>query len=145
MNIFLWSLFGLLNASHTVIQKYLFSVFTISELLILIQLFLFMFYATFSMRFINWKALWRKCTVTNKKECGLVILISCILFVNIYVNSFMISKNDISVYYPMKTIFVVLFIIIMGKCIFNETLFWNHYIAIFLLIIAIQLMYLKSS
>ena len=135
---------GILTAINVVFYKSLYKTFDIYEMLFLVHTVLSFFYLALLYFKIDINKLTRKC-MSHPKECRNIFILCCFVFISICLKAYITSNYDISMSYPLRTIFTVSFVTIAGYLFFNEQLLWNHFLGISFLMIAIILIYLKKK
>ena len=144
MLLYISLLSGIITAINVVFYKSLYKTFTIYEILFLVHVVLSFFYLFLLYFKIDVNKLTKKCT-SHPKECRNIFILCVFIFISICIKAYMTSKYDISVSYPLRTIFTISFVTIAGYLYFKEQLLWNHILGIIFLIIAILLIYLKKK
>jgi multidrug transporter EmrE-like cation transporter len=144
MLLYISLLSGILAAINVVFYKSLYKTFDIYEMLFLVHVVLSLFYLALLYFKIDITNLTRKC-MSNPNECRNIFILCAFVFTSICLNAHITSNYDISISYPLRTIFTLSFVTIAGYIYFKEQLFWNHLLGISFLIIAIILIYLKKK
>ena len=144
MLLYISLLSGIITAVNVVLYKSLYKTFNIYEMLFLVHIVLSLFYLVLLYFKIDVGKLKRKC-ISHPKECRNIFILCIFIFLSICLKAYMTSNYDISMSYPLRTIFTLSFVTIAGYLYFKEQLLWNHIMGISFLIIAIMLIYLKKK
>lgn len=144
MLLFLSLISGITSTINIILYKTLYKTFNIYELLFLVHIVLSLFYIVLLYFKIDIGKMTRKC-ISYPTECRNIFFLCIFIFLSICLKAYITSNYDISVSFPLRTIFTISFVTIAGYLYFKEQLLWNHILGISFLIIAILLIYLKKK
>ena len=144
MLLFISLLSGIIATINVIFYKTLYKTFDIYEILFLVHMVLSLFYFVLLYFKIDISKLRNKC-MSHPKECRNILLLCIFVFISIFIKAYMTTNYELSISYPLRTIFTICFITIAGYLYFKEELYWNHILGISFLIIAILLIYLKKD